>query len=63
MRDWALNLQICAKGGDNRAKGAAASIGLSLYRSLEFNKKELVKKAIRTVELVLVPQDSSQTVY
>ena len=37
VRDWAFNLQICGNGGDNRAKGAAASIGLTFYHSLEFN--------------------------
>ena len=53
VRDWALNLNACAAGGDNRAKGAAASLAMTLYRSLEFNKKELVKKSVMMGDIIL----------
>lgn len=55
VRIWVQTVKSIANGGDSKAKGIAASLGLTLYRSLSFNKKELVKKEIRTGELVLNP--------
>lgn len=43
----------CAAVETSRARGCAATLGLTLYRSLEFSKKKKVKKAVRTRTFVL----------
>ena len=55
LREWTQNVQDAANGGDTRAKGLAASLALTVYRSLGTDAKELVKESIQCGELVLRP--------
>lgn len=55
-------MNACAAGGDNGAKGTSASLAMTLYRSLELNKKEIVKKAIKTGEIILIPEDKDANI-
>lgn len=55
VREWAQNVDACARAGDSRAKGVAATLAHTLYRSLSKDKKEVVKRSLRNGELVLTP--------
>lgn len=50
VNEWAKTLLGCAAGEE---KGCAATLGLTLYRSSHFSKKEMVKKAVQTGEIFL----------
>lgn len=53
--DWSENVLACAAGGDNKAKGMAACLGLTLYRSLPLGTKEQIKQSVRSGEITLTP--------
>lgn len=53
VTDWCNNVLACASGGDNRAKGIAACLALTLYRSLPSGTKEQVKQSVRSGEIIL----------
>lgn len=59
VNDWSENVIARADGGDNKAKGIAACLGLTLYRSLPIGTKEQVKQSIRSGEIILTPGDES----
>lgn len=65
VSEWAINVQACAKAGDNRAKGVAGTLAHTLYRSLTSDKKDLVKRAVKAGDLDLKPDtersDGEQT--
>lgn len=42
IREWVHSVSFCAEGGDRREKGAAATLAIILYQSLEAGDKELV---------------------
>lgn len=55
VREWAQHVDACARAGDSRAKGVAATLAHSLYRSMSKYKKEVIKRSLRKGELVLTP--------
>lgn len=59
VRDWSDNVLACATGGDSKAKGIAACLGLTLYRSLPTGSKEQIKQSVRSGEIILTPNEST----
>lgn len=57
VKDWNDNVLARAAGGDTRAKGIAACMGLTLYRSLPPGAKEQVKQSLRSGEIILTPSE------
>lgn len=50
---WAESVTCFSKGVDHKAQELASSLGLSLYRSLDLPKKELIKRTMRSGYIVL----------
>lgn len=61
VSDWSENVIACAKGGDNRAKGIAACLALTLYRSLPAGPKDQIKQAVRSGEITIIPTEDDDT--
>lgn len=59
---WATNPRAWAIAGDDIATGAADTLGRTLYRSFDLAKKEVVKKSVRTREIVLVAEHDQNVV-
>lgn len=53
VRNWAENIVARTEGGQNRAKGMATCLGLTVYRSLDLSLKEHVKEETLWGEIVL----------
>lgn len=43
----------CEDGGDTRAKGAAVTFSMLLYRSLDLGNKEIVKEVIICGDIIM----------
>lgn len=57
--DWCDNVSACAAGGDNKSKGVATCLALTLYRSLPTGIKEQVKQSVRSGEVILTPDEGA----
>lgn len=56
-RCWAGTVRACVDGGDGRARGMLAALGMLLYRSLPPSQQQLTEKSLETGEIVLDPSD------
>lgn len=54
IRFWMETVKTAAEAGDTKAVGVSATLGLTLFRSLDDSRKEIVKKAMRTGEIILI---------
>lgn len=55
VRGWMSTVRACADGGDGRAKGMNAALGMILYRSLPPSRQQLLEKAIEIGDIILDP--------
>ena len=53
VRYWAENVNACATGGDNRAKGTRSALAMTLFRSLSQSKQQAVEEAIEVGDISL----------
>lgn len=47
LREWMQKISDCNEGEDTRAKGAAVTLKMFSYSSLQIAQKEKVKEAVR----------------
>lgn len=59
FKEWAVNVQVCAKEKDTIGMGIAATLVHTLYRSGPDDKKELVRRTVRTGERELIPNSGA----
>lgn len=57
VRYRAAIVRACADGGDERAKGKFAALGMLLYCSLLLSRQQIIEKSIDTGDLILDPSD------
>lgn len=48
-------MKACAKGGDNKSKGANAALGMILIRSLPPGKQQLIEGGVGAGEIFIDP--------
>lgn len=60
VRIWCQKLRSFAKGGDNRAKGIANSLGITLYSAMDYSFVQVVDSAIAAGDLKLVADDDDE---
>lgn len=60
VRIWTQKIKSFAKGGDNKAKGLANSLGITLYSAMDYSFVQVLDNAIANDELKLVSDDDEE---
>lgn len=60
VREWMKTIADCAEGGDTIEKGAAATLEMLLYRSIQIRQKGKVKEAVGCGEIILKAETGSR---